>query len=303
MIAHVGGKAVMRAAGDPEESIGHFLRRSRHRRWSCGIPDLVRHGDVDEDVRLNRRDRELERRVSTLRLHDARGELNAAEVLVARVGRDDLHVAEHVVGQKSGHALDLVHLVDQRDDRIAAADGHRDLCAVGNGAHTRIAGSRLDRSLRRCGPHPQQALRGRGRLGLHAGCLCSGGRWRFIPGERAADELHLTLFAGERRATTARLRGWHGDDLLETHAVAAVVHEDLVALDRSEWPRFGSRRRLAEYERLSGCGVLQGAQACGAQRLGRGVQWRGLRRDVGRCQQGARKDSEDDSIHKSLLLL
>ena len=147
VIAHVGGKAVMRSARNPEESIGHLLRRRGHRRWSRRIPDLVRHSDVHEDVRLNRGDSEVERRMSTLRLDDARGELNAAEVAIARVGGDNLHVTEHVVGEKSGHALDLVHLVDQRDDRIAASDGEGQFRAVGDVAYAGIAGGGLDRVL------------------------------------------------------------------------------------------------------------------------------------------------------------
>ena len=47
VIAHVGGKAVMRSAGDPEETVGDLLRRGGHRRGPR-IPNLVRDGDVDE---------------------------------------------------------------------------------------------------------------------------------------------------------------------------------------------------------------------------------------------------------------
>ena len=43
VIAHVDGKAVMRAAGDPEESIGDLLRSCSHR-GRCGrVADLIRH--------------------------------------------------------------------------------------------------------------------------------------------------------------------------------------------------------------------------------------------------------------------
>jgi hypothetical protein len=97
VIAHIRGEAVMRAADDPEESVGNLLRCCRHSRGSCRIPNLIRHGDIDERVRLHGADGEVERRMAALRLNDTRGELDTTEVAITGVRRDDRHVTQNIV--------------------------------------------------------------------------------------------------------------------------------------------------------------------------------------------------------------
>jgi hypothetical protein len=87
-----------------------------------------------------------------------------------------------------------------------------------------------------------------------------------------------------RRRRAAARGAWSAP--VRAHAVAAVVHVDLIALDRSERPGVGGRWWLAEHE---GAAV---AVYCTERRLavpivlGRGVQWGRLRRDAGRLSAG-----------------
>src|SRR5262245_38031466 len=157
--------------------------------------------------------------MAALRLNDARRELDTTEVAITRVRRDDRHVAEQVVRPQSSDALDLVHLVDQRDDRIAPANGEGDLGAARDVPRSGVASGRLDRTLRCGGPHPQQPLGRCGWLRRDAWRLRARRRRYFVPRECTPDKLHLTLLAGERCAAATRLWRWHREHLLDAHAV------------------------------------------------------------------------------------
>ena len=225
-------------------------------------------------------DGEVQRRMSTLALHDTGRKPHTAVVLV--VGEDDLngHAAEDAVGRGRLDALHQVLIVDVGAER-ASASFERDHL---DGASSRGAAGHRGRPARKGGL--QEAVR------RHPdwddagfGAAVTDERLHHI----ARNGAHATLT--RRRIERARAAAaWReldvASDGLLAHRRPGVVDRGDILRELEPRPRPAGRSRLAKQERRAGAGVLDRLQTRDAHRLRRRLD---DRRDDGRgsCAQRA----------------
>ncbi len=221
VVAELHRDAVMRAAADEPDALGHLLGVGAHRRRR-GLTDVVGHRHrrnrhVRLDVRhpdFHRVVRGIEDRVALMHV-DGRRKLHAAEILVIEMADLVQHVAVHRIGNPRGRELDKVLIVDGADDLVLAKRRERDQIrppAVfgqagigrphdGRGHHTHVfAGHRrLQKAVRRQDDLELPELVVRHDLQIRPPRE-SGFLTLHVPGIAAADDLHHALVAVERRA-------------------------------------------------------------------------------------------------------
>ena len=119
---------------EPIETVTELLRRHGHRRWTSRSASRRRTaatagrrrgcgnecGDVGR-IQLRTRHVHIGERPAAARLDDLRGRHRAAEILPARVGGDDVHIAHDVFVEPRLDALNLILAVDIAVDHIALA--------------------------------------------------------------------------------------------------------------------------------------------------------------------------------------
>ena len=102
VILHLDRDAVVRAAADEPDAVGHLVHGDA---LGCGAHELG-HLDVGRRVRLDLAHGEVEHRKAALRLPDAASETARRRSRDSRVGRDARGVAEHRIRRARLDALD-----------------------------------------------------------------------------------------------------------------------------------------------------------------------------------------------------
>ena len=244
MVLHLDGDAVVAAAGEVPDPVGHFL--VRHARVGPhGLLDRFGHRDVDGCVRPDLVHGELEPGRARGRLRNLRRKRHAAEVLVVRVPDLDWQVTDHGVRDDCLDLIDEISLGERRPRTKPIRDGERDRAALDR----RVVFHRgLDDPVR-SGPQLELALsqsdwRRRSRVSDH------------VPGVVSA---HHPDLSRRRCATAARLRpspleiGPDRGGLVADRAGIAPESELGAALTRDG--------ALADVEHRAGGRVLEGGKA------------------------------------------
>ena len=121
VIAHFDQHAVMRAAGQIPDPVGHLV--GLH--LDGGLRDAVGRLDVGRNIGLGFGDGQIEGRLAAPFLADPGRELHPAEILVVRVDGFGQRVAEHRIGAPQFDFIDEVLVVDRGPGLEQVGDGER----------------------------------------------------------------------------------------------------------------------------------------------------------------------------------
>src|SRR5205809_382360 len=184
VVLHLDGYAVVRAASQVPDAVGHLLRRHARVRLRR-LPHCLRNLDVDARVGPDIGDGQLERGNAGGRRRDLHREFHTTEVLVVRVPDLDGEVTDHGIRDHRLDLLDELGVVEGRLHREATRHGERDRSPVDGGV---VLHGCLDDPLRR-GPELKLPLGERdGRRRDHVPDR--------VPGEVSADDLDLARRRG-----------------------------------------------------------------------------------------------------------